>query len=39
MEDWLVDQVMFLGLQFQNWMVITVVLVLLATLINIVEHR
>jgi len=39
MDDWLVDQISLLGLQFQNWMVVTVALVLIATLINIAERR
>jgi hypothetical protein len=36
--DWLENQVTFLGIPFQNWMLVTVALVLVATLINIGER-
>jgi hypothetical protein len=37
MDDWLVRQVTLLGIPFQNWMVVTLALILIAALINISE--
>ena len=34
MDDWLIKQVSFLGIPFQNWMVVTFALILIAMLIN-----
>jgi hypothetical protein len=39
MDDWLVRQVTFLGIPFENWMVVTVALILIAALINLAEKR
>ena len=39
MDDWLVRQVIVLGLPFQNWMIVLFVLMLIATLINIAEKN
>ena len=33
-DDWLIKQVTFLGIPFQNWMVVTFALILIAMLIN-----
>jgi hypothetical protein len=38
MDDWLVRQVTLLGIPFQQWMVVTFALILVASLINIGEH-
>jgi len=38
MDDWLVRQVIVLGLPFQNWMIVTFMLMLIAALINIAER-
>ena len=37
--DWLLTQVTVLGVPFQNWMVVTLALVLIATIINLGERR
>ena len=34
MDDWLVRQITFLSIPFQNWVVVTLVLILIASLIN-----
>ena len=39
MDDWLVTQITLLGIPFQNWMVVTFVLMLIAALINIGERN
>lgn len=38
-DDWLTRQVTLLGIPFQNWMVVTFALVLIAALINIGEKK
>jgi hypothetical protein len=38
-DDWLVRQVTLLGVQFENWMIVTLVLALIAALINVSEKR
>lgn len=35
MSDWLTEQITFLGIPFQNWMVVALALILIATLINL----
>ena len=37
MDDWLVRQITLAGIPFQNWMVVTLVLVLVAALIRLGE--
>jgi hypothetical protein len=39
MDDWLVRQVIVLGLPFQNWMIVLFVVMLIATLIKIAEKN
>ena len=39
MHDWLTEQVTFLGIPFQNWMIVTLALMLIALLINMGERR
>jgi hypothetical protein len=39
LRDWLTDQVTFLGIPFQNWMIVTLALMLVAALINPGERR
>ncbi|SHN71545.1 hypothetical protein SAMN05444170_2056 [Bradyrhizobium erythrophlei] len=39
MDEWLMDKATLLGFQFQNWMVVTFALILVASLINISERR
>ena len=39
MDNWLMKQVTLIGLPVQNWMVVTLALILVATLINIAERR
>ena len=39
MSDWLTEQITFLGIPFQNWMVVALALILIATLINLGERR
>ncbi|WP_276328138.1 hypothetical protein [Bradyrhizobium erythrophlei] len=39
MDDWLIDQVTLIGIPFQNWMMVTFVLILIAALINVGETR
>jgi hypothetical protein len=39
MDDWLVRHVTLLGIPFQNWMVVTLVLILIASLIDLGEKR
>lgn len=39
MEDWLTRQVTLLGIPFENWMVVTLALMLIAAFINIGERR
>ena len=39
MHDWLTEQVTFLGIPFQNWMIVTLALMLIALLINLGERR
>jgi hypothetical protein len=38
-DNWLVTQVTLFGIQFQNWMVVTFALILIATLVNLGERR
>jgi hypothetical protein len=38
-DDWLIKQVVLIGIPFQNWMVVTFVLILIAALINIAVKR
>jgi hypothetical protein len=38
-DDWLVGHVTLLGIPFENWMVVTFVLALIAALINILEKK
>jgi hypothetical protein len=37
MDDWLARHIMLLGIQFQNWMVVTLALILIAALIKLGE--
>jgi hypothetical protein len=37
LDDWLLGHVTFLGIPFENWMVVTLVLALIAALINAAE--
>jgi hypothetical protein len=39
MDDWLVRHSTLLSIPFQNWMVVTLVLILIASLINLGEKR
>jgi hypothetical protein len=39
LRDWLTEQVTFLGIPFQNWMIVTLALMLIAILINMGERR
>ena len=39
MDDWLVRQITFLGMPFQNWMVVTFALILIAAFLNVAERR
>jgi hypothetical protein len=39
MDDWLVRQVIVLGLPFQKWMIVLFVVMLIATLIKIAEKN
>jgi hypothetical protein len=39
LRDWLTDQVTFFGIPFQNWMIVTLALMLVAALINLGERR
>jgi hypothetical protein len=39
MNDWLVRHITLLGIPFQNWMVVTLMLILIASLINLGEKR
>ncbi|SHN83101.1 hypothetical protein SAMN05444170_5400 [Bradyrhizobium erythrophlei] len=39
MDSWLTQQVTLIGMPMQNWMVVTLALILVATLINVVERR
>jgi hypothetical protein len=39
LHDWLTEQVTFLGIPFQNWMIVTLALMLIALLINMGERR
>jgi hypothetical protein len=39
LRDWLTEQVTFLGIPFQNWMIVTLALMLIALLINMEERR
>jgi hypothetical protein len=39
MDNWLMKQVTLAGIPMQNWMVVTLALILVATLINIAERR
>jgi hypothetical protein len=39
MDNWLMKQVTLIGMPMQNWMVVTLALILVATLINIAERR
>jgi hypothetical protein len=39
MNDWLVKPITLLGIPFQNWMVVTLMLILIASLINLGEKR
>jgi hypothetical protein len=39
MNDWLVRHITLLGIPFQNWMVVTLVLILIASPINPGEKR
>jgi hypothetical protein len=39
LRDWLTEQVTFLGIPFQNWMIVTLALMLIALLINMGERR
>jgi hypothetical protein len=39
MNDWLVRHITLLGFPFQNWMVVTLMLILIASLINLGEKR
>ena len=34
MDHWLLREVMFLGIPFQNWMVVTIALISIAILVN-----
>jgi len=38
-DDWLVRHVTLLSIPFQNWVVVTLVLILIASLINLGEKR
>ena len=39
MDDWLTRQVTLVGIPFQNWMVVTLALVLIVALINLGERN
>jgi hypothetical protein len=39
MDDWLVRHITLLSIPFQNWMVVTLVLILIASLIRLGERR
>jgi hypothetical protein len=39
MDEWLVRHITFLSIPLQNWMVVTLVLILIASLINLGEKR
>jgi len=39
MDDWLVRHITLLSIPFQNWMVVTLVLILIGSLINLGEKR
>lgn len=39
MDDWLIRQITVLGVPFQNWMVVTFTLILIAALINLGENN
>ena len=39
MDDWLVRHITLLSIPFQNWMVVSLVLILIASLINLGEKR
>jgi hypothetical protein len=39
MDSWLAAQSTLLGIPFQNWMVVTLVLALIAALINVWEKK
>jgi hypothetical protein len=39
LHDWLTEQVTFLGIPFQNWMVVALALILIAIIINPGERR
>jgi hypothetical protein len=39
MDDWLVGHITLLSIPFQNWMVVTLMLILIASLINLGEKR
>jgi hypothetical protein len=39
MDDWLVRHITLLGIPFQNWMVVTLMLILIASLIKVGEKR
>jgi hypothetical protein len=39
MDDWLVRHITLLSIPFQNWMVVTLVLILIASLISLGERR
>lgn len=39
MDNWLMKQVTLVGIPMQNWMVVTLALILVATFINIAERR
>jgi hypothetical protein len=38
MDDWLVRHITLLSIPFQNWMVVTLVLILIASLINVASQ-
>ena len=38
MGDWLAEQFTLLGLTFQNWMIVTVTLIVIAALISTMEN-
>ena len=39
MDNWLLKQVTLAGIPMQNWMVVTLTLILVATFINLAERR
>jgi hypothetical protein len=39
LHDWLTERFTFLGIPFQNWMVVAFALMLIAALINMGERR